>query len=131
MAKVIEAEALTTFEVTADGSRLCLHVEEAGGTAGTLSVPVETLTQLMMTLPRMAQQALRRRYCDDSLRIVYPVGGWAIESSSEPGKLILTLRTPDGFEVSFALDAGACTALTDGLAAAPAKAAGEPQPVMH
>lgn len=131
MPDVIEASALTTFEVTPDGARVRLHVRDGEGRAGMLSLPAETLLQLIMTLPRMAEQVFRRRFRDDSLRVVYPVGGWTIEGSSEPGKLILTLRTPDGFEVSFALDRGDCAALTEGLSKAPAKAMDAPRPAMH
>jgi hypothetical protein len=122
MSKVIEAAALTAFDVTADGGRVQIHVRDVADQPGTLSLPFETLAQLMMTMPRMAREAFRARFSDESLRIVYPIGNWKIESCAQPGKLILTLTTSDGFEISFALDGSDCAALTDGLAQAPAAA---------
>lgn len=122
MAKLIEAEALTTFDVVPDGTRVRLHMQDVGGEAATLSLPFETLAQLMMTMPEMARRAFRARYGDDRLRIVYPIGGWKIERCGEPGRLILTLRTSDGFEISFSLDSADCAALTEGLSDAPAAA---------
>ena len=126
MSKVIEAAALTTFDVTPDGERVRIHVRDVADQPGTLSLPFETLAQLMMTMPQMARQAFRARFGDESLRIVYPIGDWKIESCAQPGKLILTLTTSDGFEISFALDGRECAALTDGLAQAPSAAARVP-----
>ena len=71
MPRHIEAEALTTFEVTTDGERLTLNAEDSVGEAVSMSLPTACLTQMVLTLPRMAQMALRRRHRDDSLRIVY------------------------------------------------------------
>jgi hypothetical protein len=39
------------------------------------------------------------------LRVVYPVGSWEIEGNPQAGTVIVTLRTPDGFEVLFGLAA--------------------------
>jgi hypothetical protein len=54
-----------------------------------------------MTLPLMMRQALRARHQDESLRLVYPADKLSIEQSSDPRTIIVTLATPDGFEVSF------------------------------
>jgi hypothetical protein len=61
------------------------------------------LTGLIMTLPEIMRQALWKQHRDSSLRLVYPVGEWTVEESECPGALILTLRTPDGFQMSFAV----------------------------
>lgn len=104
MGKHIDAEALTTFEMTSDGSRLQLNGEDAEGSAVSLSLPTECLTSMVMALPRMAQAALRRQHRDESLKIVYPAATWSIEHGQGPnGTYILTMATPDGFEVSFGL----------------------------
>jgi hypothetical protein len=39
------------------------------------------------------------------MRVVYPVGSWEVEKSPQVGTVIVTLRTPDGFQVSFGLAA--------------------------
>lgn len=39
------------------------------------------------------------------MRLVYPVGSWDVEPSAVPGSAVVTLRTPDGFAISFGLSA--------------------------
>jgi hypothetical protein len=63
-----------------------------------------------MTLPRMLSKALQRRTQGQSSRYVFSLGRWSIETSDENGS-ILTMSTPDGFQVSFAIPFDACRAL--------------------
>ena len=102
---IIRAERLTTFSLAADGSSVSLGVADEEGRAGELILPAACLKQLMMTLPEMMRRALRLQNHDPSLRLVYPAAGWEVERSTVPGTFILTLRTVDGFHVSFALAA--------------------------
>jgi len=99
----IFGDRLTTFEITPDGSRFCMNVTDEAGQARGLSLPAECLTQLIMTLPEMASKVLKMRYGDDTLRVVYPLGGIRIEAAHVEGVTILTLATQDGFTVSFGL----------------------------
>jgi hypothetical protein len=101
----IRAERLTTFSVAADGSSVSLGVADEEGRAGALMLPTACLKQLMMTLPEMMRRALGLQHDDPSLRLVYGAAGWEVERSTVPGTFILTLRTVDGFHVSFALTA--------------------------
>jgi hypothetical protein len=80
-------------------------VADEEGKAGALMLPTACLRELMMTLPEMMRRALRLQHDDPSLRLVYPAAGWEIERSTVPGTFIVTLRTPDGFHISFALSA--------------------------
>ena len=108
----IEAETLTTFEVNPEGTRVRLNGAAADGRPVSFSLPSDCLNQLTMTLPRIASEALKRRHKDDSLRIVYPAGAWRIEQGCGDGdSFILTLATPDGFEVSFAIRPDKMTAI--------------------
>jgi hypothetical protein len=100
---VINGARLANFSVSPDGSMISINVIDENAEPGSLVLPSESLQSLIMSLPGMMQQALRRRYHDPSLRLVYPLGKWNLETSTEPGKLILTLSTPDGFAVSFAV----------------------------
>jgi hypothetical protein len=102
---VINGITLTTFEVASDGSMVSINVTDASSRPGALVLPSECLQVMIMSLPEMMQQALRRRYRDPSLRLVYPMADWRVEASTEPGKVILTLATRDGFAVSFVLAA--------------------------
>src|SRR5579883_2762724 len=101
-----------------------MSVADAQGRRKSLRLPTECLNELVMTLPEMARQALRRLYRDDSLRLVYTAATVRIEIASDGATLILTLQTPDGFAVSFGLTheqlqiirsvaAGACGAGTE------------------
>jgi hypothetical protein len=80
-----------------------MNVADESGQSRGLSLPAECLVQLIMTLPQMASQALKMRYRDDSLCIVYPLGAMGMEASHIDEISILTLATRDGFTVSFGL----------------------------
>lgn len=103
---IIRAQALTTFELTPDGAHVRFNVRDDEGLASALEMPASCLHQLLMTLPHIIQQALRRNRQDDSLRLVYPLGEFRLELGEvdEQGKprYILTLQTAGPFEISFA-----------------------------
>jgi len=100
---IIRAERLTTFSVAPDGGSISIGVEDQEGRAGALMLPTACLKELMMTLPEMMRRALRLQHDDPGLRLVYRAAGWEVERSTVPGTFIVTLRTPDGFHISFAL----------------------------
>lgn len=95
-------EALTTWSVSQDGSRVRLGFADDDGHSCRIDLPMEAMSALLLTLPRILQCALDARG-DGSDRIVHPLGGWRLERAAEHGRLILTLKTPDGFSVAFAL----------------------------
>jgi hypothetical protein len=102
---IIRAERLTTFSVAADGISVSLGVADEEGRTGALILPTACLKELMMTLPEMMRRALRLQHHDPSLRLVYRAAGWDVERSTVPETFVVTLRTVDGFHVSFALTA--------------------------
>jgi hypothetical protein len=99
----IRAHRLTTFSVAADGASVSIGVADESGAPSALVLPSECLQALVMTLPEMANQTLRRRHDDPDLRLVFPVESWAVETSTEAQRLIVTFSTADGFRASFAL----------------------------
>jgi hypothetical protein len=101
----IFGNSLTTFDIEPDGSRFCMNVADESGQQRGLSLPTECLTQLIMTLPEMASKALRLRYRDNTLRIVYPLCAMHVEATHIDQFTILTLSTANGFTVSFGLTA--------------------------
>jgi hypothetical protein len=113
IAQDIIAQELTVFDITGDGSRFRMSFRCGGGEQGSLSLPTECLSELIMTLPRMVTQALRARHGDDSLRLVYAADNVRVEQSSDAKTAIVTLTTPDGFEVSFGLTEQQMKALVD------------------
>lgn len=106
---IIRARTLTTFELTPDGAHVRFNVRDDEGLASALEMPASCLHQLLMTLPHIIQQALRRNRQDESLRLVYPLGDFRLELGEvdEQGKprYILTLQTAGPFEISFAATA--------------------------
>jgi hypothetical protein len=99
----INGKALTTWQVDSAGEAFRLDFESVDGQPASLTLPAECLRALLMTLPQLTAQALRAKYRDDTLKVVYPVGEWSLQLASDGVHRILTLATPDGFEVSFAL----------------------------
>ncbi|MFG1203097.1 hypothetical protein V5F29_11965 [Xanthobacter aminoxidans] len=99
----IIGQDLLSFDVAVDGSRFRMSFSQPDGSSASLNLPSDCLRALVMTLPKMMAEVLRAQYKDESLRLVYPAHMVRVEQASEPSTLILTLATPDGFEVSFAL----------------------------
>jgi hypothetical protein len=102
----IEVQALTTYKVAEDGQSVALGMKDTAGNTATLRMKVTELGNLVMTLPSVIEAALRRRFRDASLRYTYPMGSWEVEAASDPAHLIVTLRTEDGFGVSFSIPRG-------------------------
>jgi hypothetical protein len=102
---ILHASRLTSCSVAEDGTGVAIGVADEKGREGALMLPTECLKALIMTLPDLMRRALRLQHRDPSLRLVYPTAGWEVEQSTQPGTLILTLRTADNFHVSFAVAA--------------------------
>ena len=105
----ILGKALTTCQVDPAGDLFRLGFEGVDGRPSSVVLPVDCLRSLLMTLPGVIEQALKARYRDDTLKVVYPMSGWSLEAAAGSSSMILTMTTPDGFKVSFALspeDAG-------------------------
>jgi hypothetical protein len=100
----IEGEKLTTWSVLPGGTQISLDFIAVDGGTHRIVLPVDTLSGLMMTLPRMLQSALDERFPGGSLRIVQRLGKWQLEQQETDEGLILKLGTNDGFEVAFALN---------------------------
>jgi hypothetical protein len=102
MATEIEIRRLINFETAMDGTAVKLVVEDLAGRNVGIILTIETVTALLMTLPTMASRAVQRANGDPSMRITYPLREFLIESTIDNLR-ILTIGTPDGFEVSFSL----------------------------
>ena len=101
----INGTSLTTCQIAPDGSSIRLSFETVGGQTASITLPIHCIQQLLMTLPRAASMAIRTKHGDDTLRLVFPLANWRLEKAAgTPEGLILTLNTPDGFEVAFSLE---------------------------
>ncbi len=105
----IVGKALTTCQVDPTGDSFRIVMEDTDGRPASVVLPTDCLRSLLMTLPNVIEQALKARYRDDTLKVVYPMGGFSLQAAAGSDSRILTMTTPDGFRVSFALspeDAG-------------------------
>src|SRR5258707_4391278 len=115
----IEAQCLTTCEVTADGGAISLGFVDSCGKPATIRLSLNQVGALAMTLPGLIDKALQTRYGDQSLRYAYPLASWVVEQSSDPTQGMVTLRTVDGFSVCFSIPRQQQSELGEALVAQP------------
>lgn len=109
-ARELVGEALTTWSVSQDGNRVQLGFADGDGRPCRIDLPVEAVSGLLLTLPRVLQRALD--VCGDGRdRIVHPLREWRLEQAGGNGLLILSLDTTGGFGVSFTLAPGELAAM--------------------
>lgn len=99
----IVGKSLTDCQVDKSGELFRLGLACADGSRASVILPVDCLRSLLMTLPNAIESALRARYGDDTLKVVYPMGDWSLHAAVGSKGMILTIATPDGFKVSFTL----------------------------
>lgn len=102
----VDVRALTTYRIDEDGESVVLRLLDETGVERSLRFKIDDLGNLLMTLPGLIEAALQRRHGDAAFRFAYPIGSWSVEEAAEPSSLIVTLRTRDGFGVSFSMGQG-------------------------
>jgi hypothetical protein len=108
----IDVTSLTTCEVAPEGHYVRLNFKDALGRPAALRLTTSCIQQLVMTLPHLLSRALQAEHADRSLRVVFPLSQWRLEAAAGSRDFILTMVTPDGFEVSFSLSAAAIAGIT-------------------
>lgn len=66
-------------------------------------MPFDQAASIVMTIPRLLSAALEMQTGDAQARYVFSLGNWSLELAKDQNYRILSLRTPDGFEVAFAI----------------------------
>src|ERR1700730_3268270 len=117
MSNEIYVASLTTCEVSSDGCYVRLNFEDALGRPTKLRLTSTGFQKLVMTLPQLLSRALQAQHGDDSVRAVFPLSRLRIERAAGSRDFILTVMTPDGFEVAFSLSAPAIAEITSALEA--------------
>ena len=107
----IESARLTNCRVTADGEILELGLVDCSGADVSVRLPFAQAEAVAMTLPQLLGRALIRQTGSQTARYVFGLGDWLIESARGHNCLIVTLKTTDGFEVSFGIPLAECLAL--------------------
>jgi hypothetical protein len=103
MTSKIVGKALTNVDLASDGSCVRFNLTDVNDRSAALELPIECINQMLMTLPHVINRALRSLHRDDSFRLVFPLGAWRLERVAGDERLILSLATDDGFEVSFVI----------------------------
>lgn len=107
----IRSERLTTCRVASDGSSIGLDFVDRSGAAVTVELPIEQAEAIVMTLPHLLACAVKQRTGNVEARYVFALDEWSLESAEDQACVIATLKTTDGFEVSFGIPFEACHAL--------------------
>jgi hypothetical protein len=97
--------------VTPDGETVGLEFVDDSGTPVTVQFPFNQAEAVVMTLPHLLARSVRRRTGNQQARYVFSLAEWLIEDTDAQDCLIVTLKTTDGFEVSFSVPLDACRAL--------------------
>jgi hypothetical protein len=108
---IIHCIMLTTCDSIRNGEIVKLDFVGDDGRAISLRLAFEHAQSIAMTLPQLLTQAVRAQTGQDNARYVFPLGEWVLEGIEGDHSVILTLKTEDGFEVSFRLPPSACKSL--------------------
>jgi hypothetical protein len=108
---IIHCTKLTTCDAVGNGETVKLDFIDDGGRPVSLRLAFEDAQSIVMTLPRLLTQAVKAQAGQDNVRYVFPLGEWLLEAIEHDRSLILTLKTADGFEVSFRIPADTCRVL--------------------
>jgi hypothetical protein len=98
----IQIDRLINFETAADGTAVRLIIKDSAGETLGIIMTIDTLSSLLMTMPTIASSAVKRAHGDPRVRITYPAEEFQIEEGPDDLR-ILTIGTPEGFNVSFSL----------------------------
>jgi hypothetical protein len=107
-AVTLRSSRLMTCRVAEDGADVTLEFIDQSGEAVAVELPLDQAEAVVMTLPRLLSRAVRQRTGNEEARYVFHLGQWMIEGAKEQSCLITTLKTENGFEVSFAMPLEAC-----------------------
>ncbi len=110
MTRRIISRGLTTCDTGEDGTAVRLNFIDENGHPVSVEFPFAQAQSVVMTLPGLLAQALRRKTNSDVSRFVFGLGRWSLESTDKEC-VIMTLATEDGFEVSFGIPFAACRSL--------------------
>jgi hypothetical protein len=89
---MIEARELIGLRLSSDGTCLGLRVRDQTGQTVTVSLPVGWLNAMLNALPQT---------CGPDT--VHPLDSWSMDRLRNGQDLVLTLRTPEGQAISFAM----------------------------
>jgi hypothetical protein len=94
---------LTTCSVIEGGKTIRFDFVEQAGESMSIEMPFHQAESIVMTIPQLLSAALKMQTGNAQTRYVFSVGDWSLESAKDQNHRVLAMRTPDGFEVAFAI----------------------------
>jgi hypothetical protein len=88
----IDADQLTEARLSADGTRVLLTLRDDAGQKVSLSLPRNCLNTVLSVVPRHVEPGA-----------IHRLDTWNMGVAENGQDLLLTLRTPEGLAISFAL----------------------------
>jgi hypothetical protein len=113
MDEVVEIRTLARFETSADGNFIKLIGAGPRGEIVSLNFVTDSLSGLLVTLPKLLACAEQCRRNDPSVRLVFRLSRFQLELGTDRQTRILTLTTQDGFSVSFGLTEMQCREIAE------------------
>jgi hypothetical protein len=107
----IVSRQLTTCSVIEGGKTISFDFVGQAGESVSIEMPFDQAELIVMTIPRLLSAALKMQTGDAQARYVFSVGTWSLELAKDQNYRILSVRTPDGFEVAFAISFEASVAM--------------------
>jgi hypothetical protein len=108
---IINCSTLTTCHAVGNGETVMLEFIDEDGRSVSVRLAFEHAQSIAMTLPRLLTQAVKAQTGQDNARYVFPLGEWILEGVEGDQSFIITLKTEDGFEVSFRMPLAASKSL--------------------
>ena len=108
---IIHCGRLTNCGTLGGGEIVNLDFFDAEGNPMSLRLAFEHAESVAMTLPQLLTRAVRAQTGQNDARYVFPLGQWFLERIQDRNSFVLTLKTVDGFEVSFRIPLDTCRAL--------------------
>jgi hypothetical protein len=99
----IVSRQLTNCGVIGGGTTIYFDLVGQAGESVSIEMPFDQAESIVMTIPGLLSAALKMQTGDAQARYVFSVGSWSLESAKDHNYRILAVRTPDGFEVAFAI----------------------------
>jgi hypothetical protein len=108
---IINCSTLTTCHAVENGETIMVEFIDEDGRSVSVRFAFEHAQSIAMTLPRLLTLAVKAQTGQDNARYVFPLGEWILEGIEGDQSFILTLKTEDGFEVSFRVPPAASKSL--------------------
>ncbi|HEU0059756.1 MAG TPA: hypothetical protein VFR19_07760 [Hyphomicrobiaceae bacterium] len=118
-ARAIAVQALTHCDVCCSGQHVEIGFTDHAGKPGVIYLPHESLSALLATLTAAVEEASERRTGAAGVQLVHPLVDWGLDRNGDDQSIVLTLRAPDGFDVSFRAAAPLASALSEALKSSP------------